>query len=277
MPKRVIDEVSADESSEEEAPSNKLAHFTTTFANQNNGLSISCHLPPHAPISFASYHDYEQHYMKAHTHRCLGCDKNFPTQYLLDLHIAENHDPLREARLRSGEKTVSTTATVRYLSGTNRCTSQYACVVEGCDKICSTWGTRRLHAIDKHHFPRDFDFFIINDGIDKKHSLIQDQNISEISLEKPAQLPTKQPSSQSNEGGQKAVNHRQNRQMQHSNGSESFFGQDADERIRTGDNPEISKSVDGMDVLTTSMSSLRFVPNSVRQGKKGPGVPTLTT
>jgi len=69
---------------------------------------MRCSLPPHRdPITFSSYEEYEVHYAKAHVNRCLECRKNFPTEHFIGLHIAENHDPLNEARKARGEKIVS--------------------------------------------------------------------------------------------------------------------------------------------------------------------------
>lgn len=45
--------------------------------------------------------------------------------------------------------------------------------MEGCDKLCSTHFKRRLHLMDKHGFPRNYDFFIVNDGIDRRKSMLR--------------------------------------------------------------------------------------------------------
>lgn len=50
---------------------------------------------------------------------------------------------------------------------------QYACLVPDCDRLCSTPQKRRLHCIDKHQFPRNYDFFIVNDGIDRRSSMLR--------------------------------------------------------------------------------------------------------
>ena len=67
---------------------------------------MQCSLPPHEPISFSSYADYEVHYAQVHVNRCSECRKNFPTEHFLSLHIGENHDPLNDALRAKGEKTV---------------------------------------------------------------------------------------------------------------------------------------------------------------------------
>ena len=97
---------------------------------------MHCDLPPHKEtLSFATYEEYEIHYAKSHTNRCSSCGKNFPTTHFLNLHIEENHNPLREVLAARGEKT-------------------FGCFVEDCDRKCSTPQKRRLHLIDKHMFPK---------------------------------------------------------------------------------------------------------------------------
>jgi hypothetical protein len=38
---------------------------------------------------FSSYEEYENHYAKTHTNRCVECMKNFPSERFLHLHIQE--------------------------------------------------------------------------------------------------------------------------------------------------------------------------------------------
>ena len=66
-----------------------------------------CSLPPHRDsLTFPRYDAYEVHYVKEHVNRCVECGRNFPTGHYLGLHIAENHDPLNEARKARGDKIV---------------------------------------------------------------------------------------------------------------------------------------------------------------------------
>jgi hypothetical protein len=46
------------------------------------------------------------HYQKTHMNRCSECQKNFPDQHILHLHISENHDPFSAAKRDRGEQTV---------------------------------------------------------------------------------------------------------------------------------------------------------------------------
>ncbi|OAF63415.2 hypothetical protein VC83_00462 [Pseudogymnoascus destructans] len=116
---------------------------------------MRCSLPGHRPdLSFHSFDDYEVHYSKTHVNRCVECRKNFPTEHFLSLHQAENHDPLVGVLRDRGEHT-------------------YACFVEDCDRKCSTPQKRRLHLIDKHSFPKEYEFFVVNNGIDRKSSMLR--------------------------------------------------------------------------------------------------------
>jgi len=93
-----------------EIPS-KIQH-TSLESGEASALSstteMKCSLPPHnQTLSFPSFEEYEVHYAKEHTHRCVECRKNFPTGHFLTLHIEENHDSLVAVRRERGEKTVS--------------------------------------------------------------------------------------------------------------------------------------------------------------------------
>lgn len=117
---------------------------------------IQCSLAPHRdPLGFPSVADFELHYAKEHSNRCLACGKNFPTTHFLALHTDENHNAFRQALQAKGEKT-------------------YACFVEDCPKSCSSLHKRRLHLIDKHLFPRNYHFRIVDSGIDKSISMLHD-------------------------------------------------------------------------------------------------------
>ncbi|KAL4788047.1 hypothetical protein BJX76DRAFT_316975 [Aspergillus varians] len=130
-------------------------HFSHAFSNPAIEEAMHCSLPPHREtLSFSSYEDYEVHYRQAHVNRCTECRRNFPTDLFLNLHIEENHDSLVAARRGRGEKT-------------------YGCFVENCERKCSTPQKRRMHLIDKHMFPKTYNFYIVNDGIDKQTSMLR--------------------------------------------------------------------------------------------------------
>lgn len=137
-------------------PLTDLAHSPKFVHLEETELSplMECKLPPHGPMSFPSHEDYEVHYRKEHVNRCSECHKNFPSGHYLKLHQAENHDPINEARKERGENI-------------------YACFLEDCDRVFKTWFKRKLHSIDKHCFPKDYDFFIISDGLDHRNSMLR--------------------------------------------------------------------------------------------------------
>lgn len=122
--------------------------------NEDQTTSMRCLLPPHRPMTFSSYPEYETHYNQMHSNRCSDCKANFPTAHFLELHIAENHDPIVATQRERGENT-------------------FACFVEGCEKVCSDWKKRRSHLVDKHGFPRNYDFLLVNTGVDGKRSMLR--------------------------------------------------------------------------------------------------------
>lgn len=201
---------------------------------------MKCSLPPHQDtISFSTFEEFELHYAREHAHRCSECRKNFPTEHFLGLHISENHDPLTEARRANEEKT-------------------YQCFVEDCDKICSTPQKRRMHLTDKHIFPKNYDFQIVNTGIDKRSSMLRSR-------------PRKHSSAASR------AFHREQR----TNSTEAFQGHNPDSANtlessaaetskgssgRLGHSPSLPADVDE---LVSTMSALKFVPPSVHFGRGG--------
>ena len=126
---------------------------------------IRCALAPHREtLCFDTQEKYEVHYSKEHVNRCVTCSKNFPSPHLLELHIEENHNALREALAARGEKT-------------------YGCFVEDCGRKCSTPQKRRLHLIDKHMFPKSYNFRIVDQGIDRASSMLRNGRRRRISTD----------------------------------------------------------------------------------------------
>lgn len=68
--------------------------------------SMQCNLPPHAPLTLESAAVFDVHYTQEHTNRCSECNANLPSAWLLELHIAERHDPLIAGLREKEEKTV---------------------------------------------------------------------------------------------------------------------------------------------------------------------------
>ncbi|KAI9843451.1 MAG: hypothetical protein M1837_006297 [Sclerophora amabilis] len=226
---------------------------------------MRCSLPPHSEaIPFASYEDYEVHYTKVHVNRCSECKKSFPTEHFLGLHIEEYHDPLNEARKARGEKI-------------------YGCFVEGCDRKCSSPQKRRRHLIDKHMFPKEYDFSVVNDGIDKRSSLLRSQRHRRRSsaAAHAAQIEQR---ARRRSGTLEAT--KEQEQSGHGNSSPTPKGDvmspNPDELASSDPIPvapemvtfgtsEAQSTDQEMADLATSMSALKFVPPSIRfgRGKRG--------
>ncbi|KAF9951746.1 hypothetical protein BGZ72_006791 [Mortierella alpina] len=106
-----------------------------------------CHLGKcHGELTFSTPAAYEHHYEINHRYICETCGKPFPSEKWLELHIHEVHNIMVKIKREKGEKT-------------------YGCFVEGCDRLCSTASKRRMHLIDKHHYPKQFNFAIVFTGV----------------------------------------------------------------------------------------------------------------
>ncbi|CUS10814.1 unnamed protein product [Tuber aestivum] len=220
--------------------------------------SISCFLPPHCSGEpFVSHEQFETHYIQAHTNRCHECGRNFPSLRFLDLHIAENHDPLTELKRERGDKT-------------------YACFVEGCDRLCSTPLKRRMHLIDKHHFPKEYNWNIVKWGIDKCTSLLTRKRSPPqtfITGETPTTGGRDKPrSANSIHKGELERPLRANDNLVVATGATAGGTQ---QRVQNGEGSKSvlkaeNKEVD-MDDITFTMSSLKLVPTSIRFGRRGGG------
>ncbi|KAF9345704.1 hypothetical protein BGX26_002821 [Mortierella sp. AD094] len=107
----------------------------------------ACHYDQcHGEHTFSSAAAYEHHYETNHRHICQNCKKAFPGEKWLELHLHEIHDIMVKIKQERGEKT-------------------YRCFVEGCDRLCSAPDKRRRHLIDKHQYPKSFNFNIVVTGI----------------------------------------------------------------------------------------------------------------
>ncbi|KAF2485726.1 hypothetical protein BDY17DRAFT_322546 [Neohortaea acidophila] len=205
---------------------------------------MDCLLPPHKPLNFETYAEYESHYHQAHTNRCTECKSNFPTSQFLELHIAEHHDPIVASKRDGGART-------------------YGCFVEGCEKICADWKKRRSHLVDKHGYPKNYDFMVVDHGVDGRSSMLRpgvdaqghrrssrERGRSDSSVSAAAQTTDITSMSEPNAG--------------------SSMGKVATEGDGVGD---AGKEESGLDELTSSMSALKMVPRSVtfgtRKGRTG--------
>lgn len=217
---------------DDERNASKLQHLDTPGSIAGGRARIVCSLPPHQPHEFATYIEHETHYRKFHTNRCHECQKNFPSDHYLDLHIAENHDPLNDAKRDKGEKT-------------------YGCFVNGCDKVCLTPQRRRWHCLAKHEFPKTYDFFIVNDGIDKRNSMLRPEfrHIKKVSQSTGASRSPGNDKPPVAAGGL--------------NSSTSAL----DEHVAAGNAVDHRTADSDVEKVTESLSALKFLPYSVRFGR----------
>ncbi|KAF4452249.1 hypothetical protein F53441_4843 [Fusarium austroafricanum] len=222
-------------------PAPKVTQLDSAIDDQEDTVAMRCNLPPHKePLAFRSYDEYEVHYNKSHTNRCLECRKNFPSEHLLNVHIEEYHDPLVTVKREQGEHT-------------------YSCFVEGCERKCMTHQKRRMHLIDKHMYPKNFFFAVTRDGIDGRQSLLNDGSHHRRRSSANSQAIKSSRRRASLLEGENAHS-QQEPNLQES--LKSPVVQEAEKK------QEREKRVDTeMADLAGAMSSLSFVPPSVRFGR----------
>ncbi|CAI6336547.1 unnamed protein product [Periconia digitata] len=262
--------------SREQSVDNKILHLDS---HQDRPAVMKCSLPPHPPLEFQDYDDYHVHYQQSHLNRCSECHKNFPDDHFLSLHICEVHDSYRAAKAAQGEKT-------------------FACLVPTCDRFCSTPQKRRLHCIDKHHFPKDYDFFIVKDGIDQRSSMLRPHRRRSSTVNSTTSTPSRKRGD--------SVNAAKVDAMQIVNDDEEDSDEDDEEdqepaqsedkvkrtpvklrgrggfshprgggRGRGGSTSALEnpppESTDPIESLTSRMSSLQFIPHSLYARGRGRG------
>jgi hypothetical protein len=114
-----------------------------------------------------------------------------------------------------------------------------------------------MHLIDKHMFPKDYDFYVVNNGIDRRSTMLRSgrhrrkssaaQHMTEI------------------EGRAR----RRNSTMETVDGAEKGGDEEEGEsdESETGVAPAQGRGDVDMDGLAGAMSALKFVPPSVRFGR----------
>ena len=240
---RVYEDVSDDHGTS----ATKYVHCQTVLRRPS---VIECGVPPHrSPVSFATYEEYEAHYTNFHVNRCSECSKNFPSERFVLLHIAENHDPILEAKRARGDKT-------------------FACFVEGCKKMFLTRLKRRNHLVDAHHYHRQYDFFVVNDGLHGRKSMLRsDFNPQDRVL------------------GADIESRKSTGFVINDSSSTSTEADLVDETILThvvtydGTAEELRKvrgSSENVDDVAVSMAALRFIPPSIRFDKASGGLARKT-
>ncbi|ORX91760.1 hypothetical protein K493DRAFT_48379, partial [Basidiobolus meristosporus CBS 931.73] len=123
---------------------------TVAQLTKEASLTLACHVPPcNGRLVYPHNAAYEAHYEAVHKHVCHDCSKTFPGSRWLDLHLEERHDPIFKIRSERGEKL-------------------YRCFVMDCERRFSEPRKRRLHLIEKHKYPKSFNFRIVQTGLTKR-------------------------------------------------------------------------------------------------------------
>ncbi|RAR09073.1 metal ion binding protein [Stemphylium lycopersici] len=234
----------------------KIAHLDAESAVSDEHVVMKCSLPPHEPLTFASIEEHDVHYQQVHMNRCSECQKNFPDQHYLHLHIAEYHDPINAAKRDQGERTPLKCLAV-------------------------------LRIMDKHQFPREYDFIVVKDGIDRRSSMLipphrrRSSTMSSIGADNGATATDKGENMDIVRDEEEQDDGQSRRYPTRLRGRGGFGHAQAAGRGIGRDEPQMTKlipsaqAVDPMDSLASSMSALKFVPHSVRVARgraRGKGV-----
>ncbi|CAO2147264.1 unnamed protein product [Urochloa humidicola] len=113
--------------------------------NQLEKMEVASTCTLFCPIAGCGAHldcleDFEDHYVTRHTASCSVCSRVYPTSRLLSIHVSEAHDSYFQAKVARGFP-------------------MYECLVEGCGVKLKSYKSRQQHLIDKHQFPKSFEFF----------------------------------------------------------------------------------------------------------------------
>jgi hypothetical protein len=128
-----------------------------------------------------------------------------------------------------------------------------------------------MHLIDKHMFPKDYDFYVVNDGIDQRSSMLRSGRHRRRSSA--AQHKTEIEDRTRRRTSVQSKMTRENSKAEISgtvDGSEALelAGSDIQRAVVS----EASQPDTEMDDLSGAMSALKFVPTGVRFGRgKGKG------
>ena len=115
-----------------------------------------------------------------------------------------------------------------------------------------------MHLIDKHMFPKDYDFYVVNDGIDRRSSMLRSGRHRRQSSAAQNRAHTEE-----NARNRSSTIETTTEMQGVGDGKETPRQETPEESILT---PGSSQDAD-MDDLAGAMSALKFVPPSVRFGR----------
>ena len=117
--------------------SNLVSTVTLTRTNSNETL-ISCDVKG-CKETFNTTKAYDVHIQNSHRFSCRDCRLNFPSNFLLDVHITENHDSFFSTKRERGEALL-------------------VCLVESCSSRFKLEEERLRHLVEVHKYPSNFRF-----------------------------------------------------------------------------------------------------------------------
>ena len=117
-----------------------------------------------------------------------------------------------------------------------------------------------MHLIDKHLFPKDYDFRVVNDGIDRRSSMLRSGRHRRRSSAAQHMTDIDERARRRN-STLRTIDATQNQNQE--DGISQAEGSEADAVLT----PPNSKDDSDMEELTGAMSALKFVPPSVRFGR----------
>ena len=117
-----------------------------------------------------------------------------------------------------------------------------------------------MHLIDKHLFPKDYDFYVVNDGIDRRSSMLRSGRHRRRSS-----------ATQQIANIEEKARHRSSTLETTTEMQDTADGKEVPEeeslQERKALTPESSQEDTNIEGLTSAMSALKFVPPSVRFGR----------
>jgi hypothetical protein len=116
-----------------------------------------------------------------------------------------------------------------------------------------------MHLIDKHMFPKDYDFFVVNDGIDRRTSMLRSGRHRRKSSAAQHATEIEERARRRSSTLETANTAMEEKRAEEAEGSEETAAV----------KPSTTKKDVDMEDLSGAMSSLKFVPPSVRFGRGG--------
>ncbi|KAH9452758.1 hypothetical protein MJO29_008231 [Puccinia striiformis f. sp. tritici] len=230
-----------------------VAKSTKQSVRSVSSISYSCDLPPtcnppnHKPPRFDNPGALESHHRTHHAFTCSSkdCNRIFPSQYFLDLHLNEVHNPILLVQQEIHH------------------TKIFRCFEQSCEKSFSSPKTRRLHLIDFHGYPKTFFFSLPNQGLNNLYKKFG----SGVSLIRPDWKA--RPEGSDTRGSKPLPIHRETSAQDKSKpitDDDSRMSMDIGEPEES--HKENNNAQTAIDSVIDSVQQFSFVPRQIQFGKK---------